>query len=72
MTPVGAAPSWPRLLAAIAAARLSGRLLALAQRSRRRRRLALALLVLADRCGGFGQRMLMVRWRAGDKSSDHG
>jgi hypothetical protein len=52
---------WPRLLAAEVAIRLSGRLLAAAERFRRRRRAALALLVLADRCSGLGRRMLTVR-----------
>ena len=58
MTPGDMAPGWPTLIAAKAAAWLSGRLLNIGERSRRRPRLGLALVWGSERCARLGRRML--------------
>jgi hypothetical protein len=58
MTSNDAAPSWPRLLAARAAWRLSAGLLTTAQRLLRLTRLGLAVLWLSKLIAVLGRRML--------------
>jgi hypothetical protein len=56
------AVSLPRLLAANVAARLSGRLVVVAEQSRRPRSM-LAAAWLSERCAGLARRMLTARER---------
>jgi hypothetical protein len=61
MTSDDTAPSWPRLLAAGAAWRLSAGLLTTAQRLLRLPRLGLAVLWLSEQIAALGRRMLTAR-----------
>jgi hypothetical protein len=61
MTSGTTAPSWPRLLAARAAWRLSARLLTTARRLGRYPRLGLAVLWLSEQIAALGRRMLTAR-----------
>jgi hypothetical protein len=61
MTPADTAPSWPRLIVAGAALRLSARLLNVATTCRSPRRMGLAAVWLSEQVAVLGWRVLTAR-----------